>query len=523
MESSKILHATLKPLIRSMLQNVLLFAEYGTGTRLRYYQEEVALAIVNSIIKRQGLTFVVIYPRQSGKNELQAQIEAYLLSLFCTLDAEIVKVSPTWKPQSLNAMRRLERVLERCLVTGDTDPGWSKESGYIYRVGGARIYFLSGQPSANIVGATASTLLQCDEAQDVLVSKWDKEISPMAASTNATRVFWGTAWTSTTLLAREKRAALESEKLDGLKRVFHIDANRVTEELPEYGVFVESEIAKLGRNHPFIKTQYFSQEIESESGMFPPVRQALMQGDHPPLDAPEPGSLYAFLIDVAGEDEGAMHIQDALQLSFDFLTNPARDSTALTIVEIDLATLSDDLIAAPTYFVRQRALWTGVRHTMLYARIKALVELWEPRYMVIDATGVGAGISSFFANAYPSKVLPYTFNAATKSKLGWDFLAVIETGRFKDHIRAEAGAYPDQEAFWLQVRHVQMEIAPGPNRRMKWSVPESARDPSTGELVHDDLLISAALCAQLDECTWGTTESAIILPVDPLVGLPEVF
>ena len=56
--------------------------------------------------------------------------------------AEIVKVSPTWKPQSLNAMRRLERLLRRSIYLQGK---WRKESGYIYRVGEARIFFLSGE------------------------------------------------------------------------------------------------------------------------------------------------------------------------------------------------------------------------------------------------------------------------------------------------------------------------------------------------------------------------------------------
>jgi hypothetical protein len=174
---------------------------------LRGYQMEVAERIIESVSCNLGHTFVVQFPRQSGKNELQAQIEAYLLVMFRYFEAEMVKVSPTWKPQTLNAMRRLERVLERNRLTRKR---WEKESGYIYRVGNARIFFLSGSPTTSVVGATASTLLQCDEAQDILTAKWDKDFSPMAASTNATRVFWGTAWTSQTLLARERRAAEEA-------------------------------------------------------------------------------------------------------------------------------------------------------------------------------------------------------------------------------------------------------------------------------------------------------------------------
>ncbi|PJF45244.1 MAG: hypothetical protein CUN48_19890, partial [Candidatus Thermofonsia Clade 3 bacterium] len=98
----------------------------------------------------------------------------YLLTLLMQTDAEIVKISPTWKPQAQNAMRRLERVLQRNRLTATL---WTRESGYIYRVGRARILFLSGAPEANIVGATAHTLLEVDEAQDVSTAKYDKDIA----------------------------------------------------------------------------------------------------------------------------------------------------------------------------------------------------------------------------------------------------------------------------------------------------------------------------------------------------------
>ena len=91
------------------------------------------------MLQRKGLCFVVIFPRQSGKNELQAQIETYLLSRCQLLDAEIVKVSPTWKPQTLNAMRRLERVIARNITTRGK---WKKESR-VYLPGGSSTDLLS--------------------------------------------------------------------------------------------------------------------------------------------------------------------------------------------------------------------------------------------------------------------------------------------------------------------------------------------------------------------------------------------
>ena len=520
---------------RLLLRDVTLAAEYGARLRLRSYQRAVAQAIVRSVVEGQGLSFVVIFPRQSGKNELQAQIEAYLLALFSRLDAEMVKVSPTWKPQSLNAMRRLERVLKRSLLTTSS---WQKEQGYIYKVGTARIFFLSGARTANIVGATASTLLECDEAQDVETGKWDKEIKPMAASTNATRVFWGTAWTSTTLLGRERRAAEEAQKQDGLRRVWVLTADEVAREVPAYGRFVDEEIRRLGRQHPLVRTQFFSEEIEAEGGMFPERRLALMRGTHPAHETPMAGKVYAFLLDVAGEDEavGQVSLQSVLpgmealagaaKPQYGRLANPWRDATALTVVDLDLSSLRDSAIGAPTYRAVARWQWVGDKHSRLYAQLRAMGENWKPRFWVVDATGVGAGLASFLDKAFPGRVVQVMFNAPVKSRLGWDFLAVVETGRWQEHAAAGGQAGTWQAEFWQQLNYCQMEVLPGPERRMRWGVPEGRQD-AEGRLVHDDWVLSAALCAMLDgrlDAGWALARPGVVIAGrDPLQEMDEGF
>jgi len=529
----------LKTVFKKVLKDVVLFCEHASRLQLRSYQEDVAEAIVCSVIKRQGLSFVVMFPRQSGKNELQAQIETYLLTLLSQRETEMVKVSPTWKPQSLNAMRRLDRVMSGNLITQNI---FKKESGYIYKIGNARLFFFSGAPEANIVGATANDLLQVDEAQDVQIAKYDKDIAPMAASTNATRVFWGTAWTSRTLLARELRAARKAEKQDGIRRTFVINADTVAEEVPPYGDFVKEQIQKLGRNHPMVKTQFFSEEIDAEGGMFPPVRVALMQGSHPRANGPQQNKIYAMTLDVAGEDESASEDPEKL-------ANPKRDLTALTIFEVDLTTVENPLIKAPTYRVMNRYQWIGTKHTSLYAVINNLAITWGIRYLVVDSTGVGAGLASFLDKSLPGKVIPFVFNSSTKSKLGWDFLAVVETGRFKDWAQTDApsaegcktptaegcsslDAIPAslhdhhliQQIFFRQCDACQMEVISGPDRRMKWGVPDGARDYETGDFLHDDLIISAALCSVLDDQEWTVTGPALIVQAhDVLKDLDHGF
>ncbi len=123
-------------------------------------------------------------------------------------------------------------------------------------------------------------MLSVDEAQDIRIDKFDKEIAPMAASTNATRVFWGTAWRDDTLLARELQAARESQKRDGIQRTFVLNADQVAKEVPAYGLFVRQQIERLGRDHPMVRTQFFSEVLQQGGGLFHEGRLALLQGDH---------------------------------------------------------------------------------------------------------------------------------------------------------------------------------------------------------------------------------------------------
>ena len=319
-------------------------------------------------------------------------------------------------------------------------------------------------------------------------------------------MFWGTAWTPRTLLARELREAKAAEKLDGVRRVFLIDANIVSREVPAYGKFVMEQVARLGRQHPLIKTQLFSEEMDGEGGMFPARRLALLAGSHPRMSSPRANQIYALLVDVAGEDEGiTRNLEDGNQE----LANPRRDSTAVTVIEIELDSLADPLVKAPSYRIVDRTSWTGIKHTALYGKLKGMAELWQARYLVVDATGVGAGLASFLDKALPGRVIPYVFNGSTKSKLGWELLGLIETGRLKDYAAPE----PEQEqaGFIEQLQACQMEIIPGPERKMKWGVPDGQRNPITGETIHDDWITSAALAAVLDAQSWAASGPSLVV------------
>lgn len=166
------------------------FTRRLTGINLRPYQLEAAQAILASIQARAGRTIVILFARQSGKDELAANLLVYLLARWHAREAGIVVVNPTYKPQTINAIERLERRLD---ANAATRGRWRKRADFMRLLGGARVSFLSGDGNANVVGATASLLLLINEAQDIAPDVYDRNFAPMAASTNATRVFMGTA------------------------------------------------------------------------------------------------------------------------------------------------------------------------------------------------------------------------------------------------------------------------------------------------------------------------------------------
>ena len=486
--------------LSEILKDPIQFALMG-GIELRQYQKNVAIEVARSVENSRGLSFVVMFPRQSGKNELQAQLEAYFLMRYCFIGGELVKISPTWKPQSQNALRRLERVLSKHPLLNRQ---WAKEQGYIFRIGAARQIFLSGAPEANIVGATASVLLQVDEAQDVAIDKFDKDINPMAASTNATRVFWGTAWSEETLLARELYSAKQIEALDGQQRCFVISADEVAQEVPAYGEFVRQQIERLGRDHPMVRTQYFSEMMEQAGGLFNEGRLALMKGGHISEYTPLPGGRYALLLDVAGEDSGLS--------AGSGLSHPGRDATALTVVAVYPFENSAWGGGQVCYRVVARKAWVGVSHSRLFDELLALARHWRAIKLVVDATGVGAGIANFLERALPGRVIAFQFTASSKSRLGWDFLALIDSGRYQEH----SDTSNEQQQFFNEARTCKYAVSSGPDRRLQWSVPPGTRD-SHGHEVHDDWLMSAALCSVLeDEFPGGGSPTRIVRAQDPL-------
>ncbi|MFH1648045.1 MAG: hypothetical protein ABID71_10290 [Chloroflexota bacterium] len=448
-------------------------AEAGLSLRrLRPYQREVAVAVLQSVFGGKGLTFSVEIARQGGKNELSAQLELLLLTLFMAEPKNLIKCSPTFKPQTVISMMRLKDRLNDAGFNGI----WTAELGYIVRLVNARAVFLSADESANVVGNTAHILLEIDESQDVSKDKYTKEFKPMGATTNVTTVHYGTTWDSATLLEEVKQTNLELERRDGVRRHFRYDWEEVARHNPDYLAYVQGEWERLGGNHPLFLTQYRLLPIHGGGGFLSAQQRAQLQGEHARERRGERGHVYVAGIDLAGEaEEGEGDSLRALR--------PRRDSTVVTVGELDFPG-GDDIVRQPRVRVVEHYRWTGKKHTDLYVQlVDILKNVWRCRRVVIDATGVGEPVSSFLRQALGSRVVPFTFTQKAKSELGFNLLAVVNSGRLKMY-RADGSA--EYREFWQEMELARSQYRP--SRTMNFYV-----DPSRG---HDDFLMSLALLVE---------------------------
>ena len=333
----------------------------GPMHALRPYQLEIGRAIMDSVVRRRGLTLTVEIARQGGKNELSAQVETLLMTMSVARGGNLIKAAPTFLPQAMISMNRLRERLDEVGFAGH----WHMDSGNAVVLGKARQIFLSAEPHANVVGNTAHILLEMDEAQSIQPEKYYKEFRPMGASTNVTTVLYGTPWDGHSLLDEAKEANLELERRDGTKRHFSVPWEEVAEYSPSYRKYVEVERERLGDDHPLFRTQYMLLPLAGGGGLFSAGQESQLQGRHGRRRTPAPGAVYVAGLDIGGGlAEGAGGAGTI---------GREPDSTVLTIGELDFSAC-DQIQREPAIRVVEQYCWAGVPHHSLVLSVDRLAE-----------------------------------------------------------------------------------------------------------------------------------------------------
>lgn len=475
--------------LRRYQQDMALFSRDIIGFPLYQYQTAWAQVVLDVIAERRNEVIVVEQPRQSGKNETSAQVEVMVLARHGAHGGEMVKCAPTFKPQIVNSKLRFaaraEMVAER-LPFLKVRPSM----GYMYRLGRAGITFLSADPGASVVGATASLALEVDEAQDIDQAKFNKDFAPMRASTASPMILYGTTWTNDTLLAATKRDILEG-RWPG--KVFRVLPELVGEENPAYWAYVESEVRRLGRQHPLIKTQYFLEELENRGRLLSETQLRQMMGEHERKEERGTESIIVAGLDWAGADEDAGEIASLMRQS-------KRDSVALVVGSVAFAKETEGLYV-PVVRVLARYEWTNVHPLSVKATLYDILQRkWRVNRLHSDATGIGATGTLELAKALDAesgkRVQGVVFDGAwsTHTDLAFQYLNLVNGSRLLDYkakgfdpIETAQQEEPDtgnvHRHVWWQRGHARMEARS--NQRVRVYVPEGEG--------HDDLLVAEML------------------------------
>jgi len=443
--------------------------------KLRPYQQEVAKTVLDSVQNHRGLTFSVEIARQGGKNELSAHLELLLLTLYMARGGNLIKCSPTFKPQTIISMARLKDRLDDFGFDGL----YRSQMGYIIQLGEAKAIFLSAEESSSVVGHTADILLEIDESQDVAKEKYNKEFRPMGSSTNVTCIHYGTTWDDSTLLEEIKQNNLELEKIDGIKRHFRYDWQEIARYNQDYGRYVIQEKERLGEDHPLFRTQYALLPIKGGGGFLSRQQIAQMLGSHQRLRSPDKaGARYIAGVDLAGEAAPEMSLLRGARNDKKGAGNDeerSQDSTVITIAEVDMAN------KLPVLRIVEQYQWTGIAHSQLYPQmVQILKNIWNCHRIAVDATGIGQPVASFLRKELGSRVIPFTFTQKSKSELGFELLSCVNSNRIK--LYQQDGSKEYQETMF-QLERAKAEYRP--NQTVNFYVPSWQG--------HDDFLMSLAL------------------------------
>jgi len=217
------------------------------GPLLRPYQSRTLLALIDGVENCPGETFTVLFPRQAGKNEVSAALVAYLLRANAARGGSVIVCAPTRTPQALIS---LERTLAALDQTAHLFPLPAVRSEATITCGAARAIFLSASPEAHVAGHTASLALIADEAQDIDADWFNRQFRPMAASTGAPTVLFGTPWDGRSLLETAVRANRARDRLGSIPVPLHHEVGwrEVARFLPRYGDYVRHELP-IRREH----------------------------------------------------------------------------------------------------------------------------------------------------------------------------------------------------------------------------------------------------------------------------------
>lgn len=433
---------------------------------------------------REGL---YVASRQAGKNEADARFCVRMLCKLARIGGQAIKSAPTYKPQISVSKRRLKAELDAIVpLRGE----WSMEEGYRLRLLQACIAFLSAGPTANRVGETANNWLTIDECQDTNTEVFNKDFSPMRASTGAPVFYQGTAWTADCLLEATRQRLLQVQEDDPnrIQRVWEVPWDVRARYNEAYHDFCMAELERLGPRSLIWLSQYCLQSIAGSSRFLDPGQLEQLHGEHPRGYRLRGGERYYVAgVDFSGKLEAAgdeqMTIEQRMKLA------EQRDSTCAVVGELtwrpqlqkDGTTRLTPQVRVVDCFFRQ-----GHPDDTVVELMRFLFETWKVSWVVLDGVGVGDNPSATLERKRPGNVRVLKSTLTDITRMGYRMHAAIHSDRLKlwkpDSTTPDTPGYDEEWGeMMLQFQHLQKQVLP--SKQMRFFAPTRQVG---GKTLHDD-------------------------------------
>jgi len=433
---------------------------------LRGPQTEIIRKIEAHIHNHDGNIMTIKSARQTGKNEVSAILHRrHLLRRQHSPFYQCwIRTAPTHKPQVVNSKKRLREHLNLSASNIIRHPLFarerlSKEEGYIWRLGNAAVEFLSSGPHSNVVGATASTCLDMDEAHKIDKDKFDEDFAPFTADTNAGTLLWGVGGNGMDTL-QWYIDSNHDQKKDHLNLCFPCDV--WMEIHPPYAAHVEGRVNVLGWDHPIIMTQYRLLSIAAR-GRFINPKQAmgLFKSKHHRCKSPRHGRRYQMTVDVAAGNEEFN--PDNLLEGFEDVDT---DSSSVIIYETTDEMSQNGIF--PIVNIVDVIWLTGTDIGIDEDVVESAIKLWNPEKVAIDGVGVGRQLAENMTRKFgPSMIKMYIASDTDVSEDCFGTLARLNADSIKMFMNDDS---PEWREFEKQVTHTQYQAQKG---KMKLIKPKS--------------------------------------------------
>lgn len=460
-------------------------------------------------------TMLELWARRAGKNELDARFSHRVMSYFGGLRLHqkrpmlgALVSAPTWD-QIDQSKRRLEQTLELLELLSDL----VKREGKFYSLRGlkAGIMFKSVGAGPNAKGEGAELYQVVNECQDTDKQTYDDSLAPMRAQTNAPVMFQGTQGAEDCLSNVMLEVALELEEMTGEKLVHLVDGNTVADHNPRYGLFLDTERARLGEHHPIYLMNYRMLAGKGHGRFLDrPEYEGLMRGNYPHREKPVDGAVYVAGVDCSGSAE-----TETQEGTWDPDRTEKRDSTVVTIGSLRFKRDAEGYV--PILDIVSVRLWPNMWPDTVTREVMAELDKFPLVKVVVDAGGVGDNLAAAVVKRYgDSRSEALKSGGTDVSRMGDRMLGCIASGRLRMFKRPEetcsnphcgggAGdAWPSDDCepdcklrtwqeWWLQFRQLR---AVRTKNTVRWHAPTKKVN---GKTVHDDMPKS---CGYLVEAAY---------------------